>query len=115
MMSNTWVDEAMVEAVASTRRRGVKTCLLSNSWGHHPYPTEIEVLFDAMVISARVGMRKPQPEIFELACKEIDVPAAECVFVDDFRPNVEAAEALGIAGILHRDTRDTIAKLDELL
>lgn len=56
-------------------------------------------LFDVMIISAQVGLAKPDPAIFRLALKRLDCAPQATIFVDDFAPNVEAAAALGMRGI----------------
>lgn len=66
------------------------------------------------MISGEVGLHKPQPEIYRLACERLGIEPAEAVFVDDLRENVEGAEAVGMTGVLHRDTAATLARLDEL-
>jgi putative hydrolase of the HAD superfamily len=62
-------------------------------------------LFDDVVCSAEVGCAKPEPEIYALACQRLGVPPGACVFVDDHAPNVEAATALGMRGIVYRIDR----------
>jgi putative hydrolase of the HAD superfamily len=105
----------MYELVRDLRARGVRTALLSNSWGPMGYPREdFPGLFDAVVISGDVGMRKPEPEIFLHAAELLDVLPRECVFVDDIAVNVLAAEALGMTGVQHADPAATRARLDEL-
>ena len=110
-------DEAMLEAVRRSRRAGVRTGLISNSWGDGlAYdPALLEELFDAVVISGDVGLHKPQPEIFHLGAERIGVAPAECVFVDDLRENCVGAEAVGMTAILHRGAETTLAQLEELL
>ena len=110
-------DERMLDAVRTARSAGVKTGLISNSWGSglEYDPSLMEELFDAVVISGDVGMHKPQPEIFELGASKIGVPAGECVFVDDLRENCEGAEAVGMTAVLHRGADGTLPKLEELL
>ncbi|MBI4638556.1 MAG: HAD family phosphatase [Candidatus Rokubacteria bacterium] len=66
---------------------------------------DIADLFDEIVCSAEVGVIKPEPEIWALACRRLDLPPAACVFVDDHEPNVRAAEALGLRAILYRVDR----------
>jgi putative hydrolase of the HAD superfamily len=61
--------------------------------------------FDDVVSSAEVGLAKPDPEIYALACARLALPPSACVFVDDHEPNVRAAEAGGLRGILHRHDR----------
>jgi putative hydrolase of the HAD superfamily len=59
-------------------------------------------LFDDIVVSAEVGMAKPDPAIFRLAAARLGLPPASCVFVDDWDKNVEAARAVGMQAVLHR-------------
>lgn len=110
-------DEAMLDAVRAARAGGVRTGLISNSWGEGlPYDKDLlGQLFDGVVISGDVGMHKPDAEIFELGASKIGVPAAECVFVDDLRENCEGAEAVGMTAILHRGADGTLPRLEELL
>jgi putative hydrolase of the HAD superfamily len=108
-------DEAMIEAVRLARRAGVRTGLISNSWGIGIYDGMPDDLFDATVISGEVGLHKPQPGIYRLACERLGVDPAEAIFVDDLRENCTGAEAVGLTAILHRDTEETIARLEELL
>ena len=108
-------DEGMWNAVRTARANGVRTSLLSNSWGGRDYPIEqLREIFDAIVISGQVGLRKPEPEIYRYTAGELDVPPDECVFVDDFSVNVEGAEVVGMTGLLHRDPNETIARLEDL-
>ena len=108
-------DEAMIGAVKSARAQGVKTGLITNSWGLGVYERAPVDLFDETVISGDVGLHKPQPEIYLLACERLGVEPAGCVFVDDLRENVTGAEAVGMTAILHRDSAQTVARLEELL
>jgi putative hydrolase of the HAD superfamily len=109
-------DEAMVAAVRDARAAGVRTALVSNSWSTSHYDRDLLAeLFDAVVISAEVGMHKPQPEIYLLATERLGLPPSSCVFVDDLRENCAGAEAVGMTAILHRNPADTIARIQELL
>ena len=108
-------EEEMLEAVRRARTAGVPTCLVSNSWVMDHYTDEIRALFDAVVISAEVGLHKPQPEIFLMAAERVGVAPESCVFVDDLRENCEGAEAVGMTAILHRQPAETIQRLEELL
>jgi putative hydrolase of the HAD superfamily len=71
-------------------------------------------LFDEIVISGEVGLHKPEPAIFELACERVGFEPGECVFVDDLRENCAGAEAVGITAILHRGADKTIPELERL-
>jgi putative hydrolase of the HAD superfamily len=108
-------NEPMLNAVERAQEVGVPTGLISNSWVMDHYTDEIRDLFDAVVISAEVGLHKPQPEIYRMAADEIGVNPQDCVFVDDLRENCEGAEAVGMTALLYRDADETIAKLEELL
>jgi putative hydrolase of the HAD superfamily len=109
-------EERMIGAVRAARRGGVRTGLISNSWGPSIYdPALVGELFDAVVISGEVGLHKPQEEIFLLAAERLGTDPADCVFVDDLRENIEGAEKVGMTAILHRDPEATVARLEELL
>lgn len=110
-------DEPMVDAVRRARAAGIRTGLISNSWGDGlAYdPGLLEELFDAVVISGEVGLHKPQPEIFLMAAEKIGVAPGACVFVDDLRENCDGAEAVGMTAILHRGSAGTLPQLQELL
>jgi putative hydrolase of the HAD superfamily len=109
-------EQAMLDAVRSARAAGIRTGLISNSWGTGIYERgDFDGLFDATVISGEVGMNKPEPEIFELACERLGVEPGECVFVDDLRENCAGAEAVGMTAVQHRDSAETISRVEELL
>jgi epoxide hydrolase-like predicted phosphatase len=106
----------MVEAVRGARAGGIHTGLVTNSWSTSHYDRDLLAeLFDAVVISAEVGLHKPQPEIYLLAAERLGVDPESCVFVDDLRENCAGAQAVGMATILHRDPGETIARLERLL
>ncbi len=110
----SWLDPRMLEAIRRARAAGVRTALLSNSWGEH-YPEQLwDGLFDAVVISGRVGMRKPDRAIFDHTVSELGLAAVQCVMVDDIPRNVQAAVAAGMVGVLHRSAEETIAELETL-
>lgn len=109
-------EDLMVDAVRTARRSGVKTGLVSNSWGTSRYPRDLLVeLFDGIVISGEVGIRKPAPRIYELGAESIGLPPEDCVFVDDLPFNLPPAEELGMAVIHHVDPKETVLALERLL
>lgn len=113
-------DETMIAAVRAARAARVPTGLISNSWGGNygegGYDRAMfDELFDAVVISGEVGVRKPDPAIYLMAAERLGARPSECVFVDDFMVNAEAAEAVGMVGIHHRSAAETIPKLEEFL
>ena len=106
-------DPAMFDAVAAARRVGIRTGLVSNSWGEEGYDrARFDELFDVLVISGELGMRKPAPEIYALAAERLGRPPERCVFVDDLPGNLKPARALGMATVVHRG--DAAATLDEV-
>ncbi len=116
MSENLDLEPRIIEAVRAAHDGGVKTALLSNSWGMDLYPTELlEELFDEVVISGQVGKRKPDADVFHLAAQGLGVDPRDCVFVDDVRTNIEAAEAVGMRGVLHEEVDDTVRELEGLL
>jgi putative hydrolase of the HAD superfamily len=107
---------AMVEAVRTARGSGVRTGLVTNSWSTSHYDRGLlKELFDAVVISAEVGLHKPQPEIYLLAAERLGENPERCVFVDDLRENCAGAEAVGMTCVLHRSADETVARLRDLL
>jgi putative hydrolase of the HAD superfamily len=109
-------NEPMFEALRRARAGGVRTGMVSNSWGRGRYDRDsFGELFDGVVISGEVGLHKPQPEIFALGAERIGLEPRECVFVDDLRENCAGAEAVGMTAVLHRDTAQTLERLEQLL
>ena len=109
-------EEAMIQALPRARAAGVKTGLISNSWGRGRYDrASFDKWFDGVVISGEVGLYKPQPEIFELGAERIGLAPQDCVFVDDLAENCEGAEAVGMTAVLHRGADGTLERLEELL
>jgi epoxide hydrolase-like predicted phosphatase len=109
-------EPSMVEAVRAARAAGIATGLISNSWGTTRYPRALlGELFDGIVISGEVGMRKPAPRIYELGAEAIGRAPAECVFVDDLPFNLPPAEELGMAAVHHTSAETTIPELESVL
>jgi putative hydrolase of the HAD superfamily len=109
-------DEAMIGAVRAARGAGVRTGLVSNSWGTRRYPRELLAeLFDGIVISGEEGMRKPTAAIYELGAQRIGLPPEQCVFVDDLPFNLEPARELGMGTVHHTSAAETIPELERLL
>jgi putative hydrolase of the HAD superfamily len=107
---------AMYDTIRALRAAGLRTGLLSNSWGCDEYPREdFPGLFDTVVLSGEVGMRKPEPEIFRHAAQTLGLPPGECVFIDDMPANVAAAQACGMTAVLHAEPAATARTLQDLL
>lgn len=108
-------DEEALRLVAELRRTGLRTALLSNSWGN-TYPwDQLDGLFEHAVVSGSVGLRKPDPRIYRLLLDRMDLLPENTVFVDDVRANVTAARGLGMHTVLHRDATHTGQALRELV
>jgi len=104
----------MSALVRRARVGGIRTALLSNSWGN-TYPDELfDGMFDAVVISGDVGMRKPEERIYRHTIDLIGLLPEECVFVDDLQHNVIAAVEIGMVGVRHVDYARTAGELDVL-
>jgi putative hydrolase of the HAD superfamily len=109
-------DVAMVDAVRRARAAGIRTALVSNSWGVHRYPHDMfEELFDGVVISGEERIRKPHPRMYELGAQRAGVAAEQCVFVDDLPFNLTPAQELGMATVHHIDAETSIPQLEQLL
>jgi putative hydrolase of the HAD superfamily len=109
-------DGAMVGAVRKAREAGIRTALVSNSWGVHRYPHDMfDELFDGVVISAEEGIRKPDKRMYELGAERAGVQPADCVYVDDLPFNLTPAEEMGMATVHHTDPQTTSPELERLL
>lgn len=100
--------------VRRARTLGLKTALLSNSWGN-TYPRDgWSEMFDHVVISGEVGMRKPDAEIYVFTANLLGLNPEECVFVDDLPLNVHGAVNVGMAGVVHSQYETTKAELEAI-
>jgi putative hydrolase of the HAD superfamily len=107
---------AMYDMIRALRGAGLRTALLSNSWGCDEYPrADFPGLFDTVVISGECGMRKPEEGIFLHTAKILGLEPQQCVFIDDIEANVAAAAACGMTGVHHSETAETVAALQDLL
>lgn len=107
--------DAMVEAVRRVRAAGYRTGLVTNNareWGETwRRVVPLDELFDVVLDSSEVGLRKPDPAIYRLACERLGVAPAECLFVDDLECNVAAAQRLGMEVLLCGDGTATAAEV----
>jgi epoxide hydrolase-like predicted phosphatase len=100
--------------VHRARKKGIKTALLSNSWGNN-YPRHgWDDMFDEVIISGEVGMRKPDAEIYHHTLELLKVKPNESVFVDDLAHNINGAAELGMIGVLHVDYDSTKMELEAI-
>ena len=112
-------NDALFAYYRALHERGLRLALLTNNvreW-EPLWRTKLPVdeIFETVVDSGFVGVRKPDPAIFAILLERLALPAAACVLVDDIAVNVEAARALGFAAVHFRDTEQAIAELDALL
>jgi len=108
-------DPEMFALVEDLRALGIRVGLLSNSWGN-TYPRDrLEALFDPVVISGEVGLRKPLASIYEHALRKVGLPPGRVLFVDDAEPNICGARAVGMRALLHTQHRRTRAALAVLI
>jgi putative hydrolase of the HAD superfamily len=112
----------MIDFIAEQRRRGLHTALLTNNvreweplW--RAKLPELDDIFELVVDSAFVGMRKPEPAIYELTVERLGngLRADECVFVDDIELNCEAARELGMTAVWFESSEQAIAQLESAL
>src|SRR5262245_33349644 len=113
--------EVVVAATRRLRARGLRTALVTNNAREFSQGWRamipIAELFDAVIDSSEVGMRKPDPAIFALALRELgDIVPEHAVFLDDFPGNIAAARRLGMHGVLvEADPTSALAELERLV
>jgi epoxide hydrolase-like predicted phosphatase len=109
----------ILELAARARETGAATAVLSNSWGcggYHVYTGyDLAGLFDVVVISDEVGLRKPEPEIYELTAAKLGVRPADCVFVDDTKRNLVTAQELGMATVHFTGEPAEVSEIERLI
>jgi epoxide hydrolase-like predicted phosphatase len=102
----------MLDAVARLRAEGLRVAALTNNWSSEEDGTgALRERFDFFLESSRLGMRKPDPRIYQHACQVLEVAPPEAVFLDDIGRNLKAARVLGMHTI---KVDDPDAALDEL-
>jgi len=112
-------EEALAYAIALQRRSNVTVGIISNTNAAHVYWLDEHlpelIAFDLVMMSNEVAMLKPDAAIFELALELLNVYPKQAIFIDDLAVNVEAARALGLAGIVHSDWAKTRPQLESWL
>jgi putative hydrolase of the HAD superfamily len=114
---------AMVEAVRRCRERLVTACLTNNWVSFDDFPANARAggrddalgLFDHVIESSKVGVRKPDPGFYELACELCDVEPTEVVFLDDLGVNLKPAAAMGMTTIKVVDPDQALSDLEEVV
>jgi putative hydrolase of the HAD superfamily len=106
----------MLQAVGRIREHGLKVGALTNNWvTEAPAEHALRGLFDVFVESSVVGLRKPDPRIYEIACEELGVAPAEAVFLDDIGRNLKTARQLGMTTIKVDDPDEALRALGGVL
>jgi putative hydrolase of the HAD superfamily len=112
----------MVALVQRVKSAGYKVACLTNNAASAGRSAavlaehqQVFALFDAVVESSKVGLRKPEPSFYEMACEMLGVRPAECVFLDDLGVNLKPARAMGMATIKVVSAEQAIADLTALL
>ncbi|MDH5236703.1 MAG: HAD family phosphatase, partial [Acidimicrobiia bacterium] len=115
------VRPAMVEALRRIRGR-LPLALLTNNMvsagpdaDHVSELTEIMALFDVVVESSKVGVRKPEVQFYEIACRQLGVAPPDCVFLDDLGVNLKPARAMGMTTIKVVDPTDALRQLEQVV
>ena len=113
-------NQPMIDLMRDLKGRGYRMALLTNNvreW--EPLwraMLPVDEIFEVVVDSAFVGIRKPEPGIYELTLARLGDPApGECLFVDDVEVNIEAARKLGLAAVHFRDNDQAIAEIEAAL
>lgn len=105
----------MIAAIRKLREAGLRVGALTNNWKRDGATSPVRELFDVFVESSVVGMRKPDPRIYELACRELGAVPAATIFLDDIGRNLKAARALGMTTIKVDDPEQALSELGALL
>ena len=110
---------AMVEAVRRCKAH-LKTALLTNNWrdpgaGSESRHAEVLALFDVVVESSKVGVRKPDPRFYEMACELLRIRPSDAVFLDDLGINLKPARDMGMTTIKVNDPDTAIAELEKVV
>jgi epoxide hydrolase-like predicted phosphatase len=112
------MDAQLVDYVRGLKEH-YRTALLSNAWSDLRAYLEnhwkIADAFDLMVISAEVGLAKPDQRIYQLILERLKVPAQAAIFLDDMLENVEAARSVGLTGIHFRSADQAMTELEQIL
>ncbi len=108
-------DPEMFALVRSLRESGIRVGLLSNSWGNTYPRAEIDALFDPVVISGEIGLRKPTASIYQYAVDLLGLPVGRVLFIDDAEANILGAQASGLRALQHTSPRCTRAALAALV
>jgi putative hydrolase of the HAD superfamily len=112
----------VIEALRRVKLAGLKTGCITNNMPHNAaggtaagrslYSQDIMKLFDVVIESAKIGIRKPDPRIYQMMCDQLAVKPGACVFLDDLGPNLKPARAMGMTTIKVESGPQAIAELE---
>lgn len=109
----------MVETLKKIKKSGIKTCILTNNWIDDINPTPTNHGFhnyvDVILESCKIGIRKPDTLIYQIACDKLAVHPTEVVYLDDLGVNLKPARKLGITTILVKDSHKAIQELQDIV
>lgn len=114
----------VIEALRRIKKAGYKTGCITNNVpanmsgskdGRTLYAREIMELFDHLIESSKIGIRKPNPRIYEMMCETLSVAPAACIYLDDLGMNLKPAKAMGMATIKVESGPQAIGELEKLL
>ncbi len=115
------VNDPMIGVMRAARSRGYRMALLTNNvreWEPHwRAMVPVDEIFEVIVDSAYVGLRKPEPEIYELTVERLGdgLRPSDCLFVDDVEVNIDAARRLGMSAVHFRDNEQAIPEIESAL
>jgi epoxide hydrolase-like predicted phosphatase len=121
MAARSRLRPSMLDAIRGVRTRGLKVAALTNNWvmgSEREHDERLEPLraeFHAFVESCKVGMRKPDPRIYELACQKLEIEPSRAVFLDDMGQNLKVAKSLGMTTIKVGDPAVALTELEKIL
>jgi putative hydrolase of the HAD superfamily len=112
----------VIEALRRVKTAGLRTGCITNNMPHNAaggtaagrslYSQDIMKMFDVIVESAKIGIRKPNPKIYEMMCEQLGVKPGACVFLDDLGGNLKPARAMGMTTIKVESGPQAIAELE---
>lgn len=109
--------QTMVTAIVRLRAAGLRVGALTNIWPMPDRAADLDAVkrsFDAVVESCLVRMRKPEPRIYELACRTLNVVPDRTIFLDDLGGNLKPARALGMTTVKVSEPTAALAELGRL-
>ena len=116
----------MVSALTKIKKNFIVGCITNNvnagqgpgmarSKNKHDAIEEVMSNFEFIIESSKVGLRKPNPKIYELACQQADVWPTECLYLDDLGVNLKPAKAIGMRTIKVLSSQQAIEELEQNL